>query len=830
MSQLRILKSITIISILILTTVIIASGCSGGKDPLGALGISDTGAASADFGFENSRNRTIWGGWVLDIFPYENKIDLVPMERDLEQHFNVTAFVKPPACSNCIQLSNFQFDISAGLIDLDATLVNPTVVGGFDVRAVVLLDEWNTGRKLDNAHGLTAFWSGDPYHPDPFINFARETEDRFFGPASQYTEHVSLSLPQPPPYNLSVPFIIDASFPDHPEEPVEFTNITVDGSMHPTGYDLTVSVDVLDWQDDVKSVFLDCKPLNATVGFAPFQKDIAGASGEGISTWTLNLKYKPGTWSSWLPTATGEIVVPIVARDSVSGTRLYDRITVDVTTDTDPPEWTGEAGIENVWWGGQKAIIAYYPATDPSGPVEYKIHATTNIGLIPPTVYTATGNSHYAIETVDGAEYEFIVTAKDSAGNVADNDIMMSGSTVAMTGLWYQTLGGDLESSPVAYDQNKDDTKDVIFGCSDGNIYSLRGTNGAVQWNYQTDGPIKSSPAIRDVTGEGVADVVIGSNDFNIYALNLVFETPIPVKTFATSNLVESSPVCADQTGDSQAEVIVGSYDNKLYAFLGDTGALAVNYDTGAPVKSTPAVEDFNDDTWLDIVVVSGGVVTIINGINAEVLWQYDFETGFSNGSPAIGDLNNDGTGDVVLGSEDTVYAFNVKDGELLWAASMDGNFDTSPALGDITGDGIPDVVISSRFQKVYVLDGDDGRLVWESDDTVYLPTPPALADMNDDGQLDVVVGSSDFMLRVINGADGYTLYEWETSPAGAVTTVPLITDVNDDGFVDVIFGTEGHEMWAVTTNHAYPENPDLIPWPKFMRTNANTGNLEDTL
>jgi len=66
--------------------------------------------------------------------------------------------------------------------------------------------------------------------------------------------------------------------------------------------------------------------------------------------------------------------------------------------------------------------VAYFPATDPSVPVKYNIYATTDIPLIPPAKNVTTGRSHYSLETVDGAQYTFIVTAEDSAGNETDKD------------------------------------------------------------------------------------------------------------------------------------------------------------------------------------------------------------------------------------------------------------------------------------------------------------------------------------------------------------------------------------------------------------------------
>jgi len=806
--------------------------CSGGGgDPTGAIPdvTAPKNGPEAIADRVASEDRVIWGGYILDIRPEEGTATVIPLERALEAHFDVTSMILKPACSNCLRLDNFSFDKSAGIIDLDAALVNPTVLGGYDVRGVLLLDEWDSGRKLTNEAGLTDFWSGEMYRPDPYIIFAKESEGRYFGPAEEHSSHVTLSLPKP--FKLLVPFIVDASYPDHPKEPAEMTNVTVEGTVHPTGYTLNISVDLLDWQDDAKGVYLDCSPLNPLAGLQVFEPMASGAAGENFRTWELHLQYDATVPDAWLPLSEGSFELPIVALDSVSTAKIFRRITVQVTQDNEPPAWTGDVGVDEVWWGSRRAIVSFFPANDPSGPVLYNIYSSTDIPLIPPSKDVVTGWSHYAVETVDGATYKFIVRAEDQAGNEDENGVKILGMSMSMSGIWEQVFTGDLESSPNVKDIDLDDVQDVIFGCDNGKVYSLSGQTGDVKWSYQTGGMVKSSPAIRDVNDDDILDVVVGSNDTSIYALNLLFGSPYAMMTFPTGSIVESSPVCADQTGDGVPEVIVGSFDNYLYAFQGGTGDLLVSYDTNAPVKATPSLEDFDNDSYLDVLVSSGGVVRAINGITGAILWSHDFETGYSMGSPAIGDLNEDGKGDAIVGSRDGVYAFDIANNTMLWSnEELDGNFDTSPALGDFNGDGIPDVAVSSRFQHVFLLDGSDGSLIWTSEDEIYMPTSPTVADMNADGQIDVVVGSGDYFLRILNGADGLTLYKYDTSQYGAVTTIPLIADVNSDGDIDIVFATESHHMFALTTNHTVPVNLNLLPWPKFMRTRSNTGNLAHPL
>jgi hypothetical protein len=337
-----VISAIALVTVTAAYTIILSMGCSGGNgDPISGLrGLID--GPSDDVLMGNvardsaTQNRVIWGAYALDIHPLAGEVTVKELGRSLDAHFNVTGLVKKPACMDCIKLENFIFDKSAGVIDLDAKLTNPTNLGGYDVRGVLLLDEWNTGRKLETAHGFTDFWSKDPYHPDPFLNYARENTDRLFGPHESYSAHVTLTLPEP--FDLVVPFIIDASYPDHPLEPVEMLNIQTSGIVHPTGYDLHISLDLLDWQNDAKGVYVDCSALNPLVGMYVFSAPEGGSG----STWTFDLTYSPGTPFNWLPTVQGEVDLPVFAMDSQTGSILSQLIPIEVTEDTDPPLWTGE--------------------------------------------------------------------------------------------------------------------------------------------------------------------------------------------------------------------------------------------------------------------------------------------------------------------------------------------------------------------------------------------------------------------------------------------------------------------------------------------------------
>jgi outer membrane protein assembly factor BamB len=88
--------------------------------------------------------------------------------------------------------------------------------------------------------------------------------------------------------------------------------------------------------------------------------------------------------------------------------------------------------------------------------------------------------------------------------------------------LWnYPT--GTVDSSPAVVNGM------VYVGSSDGNLYALDASTGALLWSYTTGGLFRSSPTVA----KGV--VYVGSWDHNVYALNA--STGAKVWSYTTGDL-----------------------------------------------------------------------------------------------------------------------------------------------------------------------------------------------------------------------------------------------------------------------------------------------------
>lgn len=758
-----------------------------------------------------------WG--VYDIHVDVDEMNVTVLQaRNAEPHFNVTKYLLPPLCADCVIGSVVGFDPVTRIMTLNIGLKNDTEYTAYDVRGILILNA--VGHDVANPDGYTTrFDDSDPKDINPFIIWKEGGEDWIFPAQTTLTEEVQISMPTP--MSFIVQFVVVASFPAHSKDPMEFEEINLEGSIHDTGWYADLTVKVFDWQDDVSCVYVDLSAFGPGNGEYPLALDVDGY-------WKGHIEYHQGQGLSLPELGTYRLLVR--AADSISKVSLYDYFEVEVTEDNEPPEWVDTVGITDVAMGAGKAVVYHGPAVDPSAEVEYYLYYSPSSNPYDGDYVTVTGNAHYAITGLtNGQEYVFGVRAGDQAGNTEQNVNYRIGTPKALQLLWAKTVAAEINSDPNIADLNGDDDLDVVFGCDDGKVVALDGSDGEIIWYISTGGSVVGSPALVDINLDGLPDVVIGSGDGKLYGIRGTNGSNLG--EFQTQDIIQASPVVVDFDGNGTPEVFMGSNDGKVYGIAILTLTQFATFNAGTPVIGTPALGILNLDEYPDVVVCSGGTVYGVNGADASELWSVSTGLSAMTGSPAMADMNDDGRSDAVVGTSSGLYVLSGADGSVIWTRTDLGvNFETSPALADLTGDGIADVVISGRITGIYAFNGLNGALLWQAEGDPVLPTSPAIADVTGDGKLDVIAGSADMHLRIYNGDDGLILGAFSTLLAGAVTTTPACGDVNHDGLMDIVFGTEQRTMFAITTNQPVPGTAALLPWPRFHRNQLNQGNLGASL
>ncbi len=203
--------------------------------------------------------------------------------------------------------------------------------------------------------------------------------------------------------------------------------------------------------------------------------------------------------------------------------------------------------------------------------------------------------------------------------------------------------------------------------------------------------------------------------------------------------------------------------------------------------RSSPVLEDINEDGYLDIIVATNSGHVLVVERDGNILWDRDISPYFGmgankqniNSTPAVADIDNDGNMEVVVGA-----------GTINPEVCTQGGVIVLNHLGD-KEPGWP------QLAEDWAIAPSGCR------DTVY--SSPAVGDMDNDGDLEVVVGGFDTTIRawhhdgtLLPGypPDSY-LYEqlgWgilEGHLADTVWSSPALVDLDQDGYLDLVLGTD---------------------------------------
>lgn len=223
--------------------------------------------------------------------------------RASQAHMNITEFLLPPICEDCLEINVINFDPITRIVEAEITLTNPYEITGYDVRGIVYTDE--AGHRLLNDDAWTGYFDlPGGQIINPFIFFDKWYTDHSFPPLDVQAEIFEIYLPPLPHDPLQ--YAVTVSYPDNCDEPYSIENFQQDGILSPeTGSQVTCTVDVRDWQTDVDKVTLHAPDITG-IGYVTFTHD----SGP---TWTLDLTNSEGA-------PVGEYEVRITAYSTSSGT------------------------------------------------------------------------------------------------------------------------------------------------------------------------------------------------------------------------------------------------------------------------------------------------------------------------------------------------------------------------------------------------------------------------------------------------------------------------------------------------------------------------------
>jgi len=256
-------------------------------------------------------NRYLWGIWDFRFDLTKPSVEIEPL-RDIQAHYNVTQYLIPPACDDCINVNIDYFAPATRILSMTVHLRNPFKVHGYDVRGILYTD--NDGHELrnpDNWTNLFDIQGGEDINP--FKAYAKDNINRMF--SCPEFEHYLIYIPNPPKYE-TIRYAADASYPENCKEPYEIVDFHQDDILSSAGSSGNVYIDVHDWQNDVNKVSMQTPGLTGDewVDFTQLTGD----------TWGLLLTNTTGISAGYYPAI-------IKATSSGSSTlALYDKITITI--------------------------------------------------------------------------------------------------------------------------------------------------------------------------------------------------------------------------------------------------------------------------------------------------------------------------------------------------------------------------------------------------------------------------------------------------------------------------------------------------------------------
>ena len=279
------------------------------------------------------------------------------------------------------------------------------------------------------------------------------------------------------------------------------------------------------------------------------------------------------------------------------------------------------------------------------------------------------------------------------------------------------------------------------------------------------------------------------------------------------NNSIPSDLTAGDLNNDNYLDIVISSVGtSSVGVFLGSIGGKfkdIMTYSTGndsSPLKVD--VGDFNNDNWLDIVVVNyndDNVGILLGHGNGSLSTVQTYSTGNKSVSPSVtvGDFNNDGYLDIVVANsqKDNVGVFlGYGNGTFEDQKNFSTGSDSGPndvLVADFNHDNQLDIVTANwNSATIGILlgygNGSFAEVKTYSTGPGSAPKVLCISDVNHDNELDIAVlnyGTNSFVVLFGLGDGSFLLGKPYSTGDGARPLGLGIGDFNNDRRLDVVVG-----------------------------------------
>jgi len=295
----------TFLQLFIVLAVAVVIGCSSSSsNAVLPGGDSDILNINQNEITKEESGRELWGVWRMK-FDFEAGSVAVEPIREVT-HYQIRSLLVPSIHIN-------SFNPVTQIVDVNVTFNNVYQLDGYDVRLIIYTD--NKGHLLLNADDWTSlFDAAGGESINPFKAYAKDKTGRKFARGTIEMENLLIYLPNLEP---SVYFAIDASWPSNCKEPYSIENFSQDRLFDTPSSSAEISVDVLDWQNDVSFVKISCPEVTGVQNIG-----LNHATG---NTWSLIMTNQTGAQLGEYPA-----IIHAVSSNS-SSLYLYEKVNIIIS-------------------------------------------------------------------------------------------------------------------------------------------------------------------------------------------------------------------------------------------------------------------------------------------------------------------------------------------------------------------------------------------------------------------------------------------------------------------------------------------------------------------
>jgi len=459
---------------------------------------------------------------------------------------------------------------------------------------------------------------------------------------------------------------------------------------------------------------------------------------------------------------------------------------------------------------------------------------------------TGSSSSARCVELTGDGILDIVVGGGGKENNSSKNGVLaLNGATGEI--IWKIPSRNQVVGSPIFYDINNDNIKDVFIGGRSSQLWCINGSDGKIIWEYLSNVEnlkpkdttllnFFNPQLITDLDNDNYKDILISfggyvpaaSNEMNRPQGKIIILSSKTGKILSQKNMPDKketylSPVVFDFNNDKDSYVIYGSggetingglYIEKLSSLMGSTKRNPKKLADGdrKGFMSPPIITDITEDNIADIIISSyNGKMMAFNGKTFDLIWEKKIGYRTVNyASIAPIDVNNDGIMDFFstysvgiwpVFSKSIQVLIDGKTGKELKRYNI-GFFNyASPLVADFTKDGKDDILLSinninTKSKNINIIKDSITKRIYTS--------KLMILDLHNDKFYDL--GKEKF--------------------GSNLGSTPLITDLDFDGNMDIIecINEDKFDFFSfnklIISRKEINLDPSSIKWGSYMGTN----------